>query len=106
MTRSWLKDIAKRSIIEGIPIRIKNTFNPKASGTLITNELDQNGKTVQGLTSITNVVLVNLKGPGMVGVPSMSQRLFKCFAEENINILGSIMTIEDILETNKLVNKL
>jgi hypothetical protein len=27
-------------------------------------------------------------------------------AEENINILGSIMTIEDILETNKLVNKL
>jgi hypothetical protein len=27
-------------------------------------------------------------------------------AEEIINILGSIMTIEDILETNKLVNKL
>jgi hypothetical protein len=28
------------------------------------------------------------------------------YAEENINIPRSIMTIEDVLETNKLVNKL
>lgn len=72
---------------KGIPIRIKNTFNPDAAGTQITDDIDKNGKTVQGLTSITKVVLVNLKGPGMVGVPSMSQRLFKSFAEKNINII-------------------
>ena len=72
---------------KGIPISIKNTFSPNAKGTLITNELDKNGKTVQGLTSITNLVLVNLKGPGMVGIPSMSQRLFRSFAERNINVI-------------------
>lgn len=70
-----------------IPIIIKNTFNPEAPGTRIITALGKNGNTVQGLTSITDVVLVNLKGPGMVGVPSMSQRLFKCFAEESINII-------------------
>ena len=70
-----------------IPIRIKNTLVPEDEGTLITAIRETNGKSVQGLTSINNLALVNLKGPGMVGVPSLSFRLFKCFAENNINII-------------------
>ncbi len=93
---------------KGIPIRIKNTFNPTAPGTLITSEVEQNGHTVQGLTSITNVVLVNLKGPGMVGIPSMSQRLFKSFAERSINIIlitqaSSEHTISIVISANEAV---
>lgn len=91
---------------KGIPIRIKNTFNPDAPGTQITDEAEKNGTTVQGLTSITNVVLVNLKGPGMVGIPSMSQRLFKSFAEKNINIIlitqaSSEHTISIVISENE-----
>jgi aspartokinase/homoserine dehydrogenase 1 len=70
-----------------IPIRIKNTLDPKAEGTLIAANQKTNGKSVQGLTSITNLALVNLKGPGMVGVPSLSYRLFRCFAEYQINVI-------------------
>jgi aspartokinase/homoserine dehydrogenase 1 len=70
-----------------IPIRIKNTLMPDDEGTLITANRETNGKSVQGLTSINDLALVNLKGPGMVGVPSLSFRLFKCFAENNINII-------------------
>ncbi len=73
---------------EKIPIRIKNTLEPKAEGTLIAKANKQtNGKSVQGLTSITNLVLVNLKGPSMVGVPSLSYRLFRCFADYQINVI-------------------
>ena len=71
-----------------IPIRIKNTLAPDDEGTLITaNQETTSGKSVQGLTSIANLALVNLKGPGMVGVPSLSYRLFRCFAEFQINII-------------------
>ena len=70
-----------------IPIRIKNTLDPKADGTLIAANQETNGKSVQGLTSINNLALVNLKGPGMVGVPSLSYRLFRCFAEYQINVI-------------------
>lgn len=71
----------------GIPIRIKNTLDPEAEGTLITKDQGLSEKTVQGISSIQNLALVNLKGPGMVGVPNMSYRLFKCFANNNINII-------------------
>ncbi len=70
-----------------IPIRIKNTLDPGAEGTLIAANQESNERSVQGLTSITNLALVNLKGPGMVGVPSLSYRLFRCFAEYQINII-------------------
>jgi aspartokinase/homoserine dehydrogenase 1 len=93
---------------KGIPIRIKNTFNPAALGTLITSAVEHNEHTVQGLTSIANVVLVNLKGPGMVGIPSMSQRLFKSFAERSINIIlitqaSSEHTISIVINANEAV---
>ncbi len=72
---------------KGIPLRIKNTLQPQDAGTLITVDDGNGGKTVQGLSSITHLALVNLKGPGMVGVPSLSYRLFRCFAKRQINII-------------------
>ena len=101
---------------QGIPIRIKNTLAPDDEGTLITAKHEISEKTVQGLTSITDVVLVNLKGPGMVGVPSLSSRLFKSFAESNINIIlitqassehtiSTVIKAEDAATAAKAVKK-
>ncbi|MEN8250797.1 MAG: bifunctional aspartate kinase/homoserine dehydrogenase I [Bacteroidota bacterium] len=71
----------------GISIRIKNTHRPEDEGTLISKDDTVSEKAVQGITSITNIALVNFKGPGMVGVPKMSSRLFRSFAKQNINII-------------------
>ena len=72
---------------KAIPIKIKNTLKPEDNGTLITKENTPTDKTVQGLTSINNLALVNLKGASMVGVPKVSYRLFRAFAKHNINII-------------------
>ncbi len=70
----------------GIPIRIKNTFHPAEEGTLIQKEAG-NHKVVQGITSISGITLLNLKGSGMVGVPTISHRLFASLSRANINVV-------------------
>ncbi|MEI6847906.1 MAG: bifunctional aspartate kinase/homoserine dehydrogenase I [Chlorobiaceae bacterium] len=74
----------------GIPLLIKNSFNPSAKGTRI--DRDSSNKTshtlpVTGLTSINNVVLLNMSGSGMVGVPGIASRLFSCLARHSMNII-------------------
>ncbi|MBM3162886.1 MAG: bifunctional aspartate kinase/homoserine dehydrogenase I [Chlorobi bacterium] len=74
----------------GIPLLIKNSFNPDSSGTKIGNQsVLQEGRTgtVTGLTSINHVVLLSLSGSGMAGVPGTASRLFTCLARHSINII-------------------
>ena len=71
----------------GIPIHIKNTMEPEATGTIISNEV--NGKTspVKGISNIDNIALLTLQGNGMVGIPGFSKRLFETLAQEKINVI-------------------
>jgi len=74
----------------GIPVLIKNSFNPAAQGTRIerVRPLEQNQPLpVTGLTSINSVVLLNMSGSGMVGVPGIASRLFSCLARHRINVI-------------------
>jgi aspartokinase/homoserine dehydrogenase 1 len=74
----------------GIPVLIKNTFNPGAPGTRIEHEpavRTELPRPVTGLTSINHVVLLNLSGSGMAGVPGTASRLFSCLATHSINII-------------------
>lgn len=71
----------------GIPISIRNTFNPTHEGTQITKEWDEDKKLIRGITSIRDVSLINLSGGGMVGIPSFSFRLFKALSENKINVI-------------------
>ena len=74
----------------GIPVLIKNSFNPSAKGTRIerTTPSDINRTLpVTGLSSINKVVLLNMSGSGMVGVPGIASRLFTCLARHRINII-------------------
>ncbi|MBF8150053.1 bifunctional aspartate kinase/homoserine dehydrogenase I [Winogradskyella sp. F6397] len=71
-----------------IPIVIKNTLDPEAIGTTITQNVTPNGNSpVKGISNIDNVALLTLQGNGMVGVPGFSKRLFETLAQEKINII-------------------
>lgn len=68
-----------------IPIRIKNTFDAQAEGTLIT-KISSNANPIKGISHIENMALITLEGSGMVGIPGISQRLFGALAQEKISV--------------------
>jgi aspartokinase/homoserine dehydrogenase 1 len=69
-----------------IPIRIKNTFDPEAGGTVISAEVT-NGKLIKGVSSMNGISLINVTGSGLVGVVGVSRRLFGTLANEKINVI-------------------
>ena len=70
-----------------IPIVIKNTMDPSAIGTTITDKITSSVSPVKGLSNIDNIALLTLQGNAMVGVPGFSKRLFETLAQEKINII-------------------
>jgi aspartokinase/homoserine dehydrogenase 1 len=73
---------------KGIPIYIKNTFNPDFVGTRIHKEHDPTFKsTIKGISSLGNLSLIRLQGSGMMGVPGVSGRLFTALGKEKINVI-------------------
>ncbi|MEI6876538.1 MAG: bifunctional aspartate kinase/homoserine dehydrogenase I, partial [Spirochaetota bacterium] len=71
----------------GIPIRIRNSFNPAFAGTMITFDATPSRYPVRGISSISPVSLILLQGPGMVGVTGVAGRLFGCMARHLVNII-------------------
>lgn len=70
-----------------IPIIIKNTFDPTANGTLISNQTDINSNPIKGISHIDNIALVTLEGSGMIGVLGSSKRLFEVLSQNEINVI-------------------
>ncbi|MCB0345248.1 MAG: bifunctional aspartate kinase/homoserine dehydrogenase I [Bdellovibrionales bacterium] len=71
----------------GIPLRIKNSFNPAFEGTVIQRVVEDRGAAVTGISSIPNISLLTLKGSGMVGVAGISMRLFGALAKNDISVI-------------------
>jgi aspartokinase/homoserine dehydrogenase 1 len=73
---------------KGIPVHIKNTMRPDASGTLITRS-SENGRErpIKGISSISEIAMLTVQGIGMVGVAGISMRLFTALAHEKINVI-------------------
>lgn len=72
---------------KNIPVRILNTFNPDFPGTLITKIPVENKDVVKSITYIKDLVLVNVTGRGMLGVPGIAARVFKTAWEKGANVL-------------------
>ncbi|MBU2884171.1 bifunctional aspartate kinase/homoserine dehydrogenase I [Gilvimarinus agarilyticus] len=70
-----------------IPIKIKNTFAPEDAGTTICEDANGDKQFVKGLSSVSDIALLNLTGSGMVGVPKFSFRLFKALSEAKVNVI-------------------
>ncbi len=70
-----------------IPIHIKNTLEPNAVGTVISNAETNSQRPVKGISNINNIALLTLEGTGMVGIPGFSKRLFETLSQEKINVI-------------------
>ena len=68
-----------------IPCLIKNTNNPKGSGTLISEETDLSVP-IKGISDLKNIALINISGPGMKGMVGMAGRLFTAVSRAGISI--------------------
>ncbi|MBC7983912.1 MAG: bifunctional aspartate kinase/homoserine dehydrogenase I [Candidatus Obscuribacterales bacterium] len=74
------------AVRKNIPIWIRNTFAPEKAGTVIC-EKPTSQLLVKGITCIDHVVLLNLEGAGMIGVPGTAQRLFGALRDHNISVI-------------------
>ncbi len=75
------------AMVKHIPIRIKNTFNPKFLGTIIGAKNTDFRFRIKGISSVDEVSILRVQGPGMVGVAGIAKRLFGTLAAAGINII-------------------
>ncbi|HZS86753.1 MAG TPA: aspartate kinase [Chloroflexota bacterium] len=75
------------AVAAGVPIRIKNTFNPDHPGTLIAASSSHAVKAVKAVTVIRDLALVTVEGLGMLGVPGIAGRTFGAMATAGVNVL-------------------
>lgn len=74
---------------KNIPIKILNTFNPEAPGTLIKdlgNEENSDASSVRGLSALKGVALITLKGEYAKNVAAVSSRTFNALARKGIGV--------------------
>jgi aspartokinase/homoserine dehydrogenase 1 len=75
------------SLEAGIPISIRNTFDPASPGTRIVKEAPRGEYPIRGISSMNSIALVRVQGSGMVGAAGFSSRLFGALARRGINII-------------------
>lgn len=72
---------------KNIPITIKNTFNPSAPGTLISEQRpNTEGKAIKGISSINDTCLITVTGLGMVGIIGINARIFNALARNGVSV--------------------
>jgi aspartokinase/homoserine dehydrogenase 1 len=71
----------------GIPLWIRNTFNPTHPGTKISASSGSRAGAVKGISGIDKVALVNLEGAGMIGVPGTADRLFGALRAAGVSVM-------------------
>jgi aspartokinase/homoserine dehydrogenase 1 len=74
------------AISRGIPIWIRNTFNPDAPGTKIAAG-PRTGPPVKGFATVEGMALVNVEGTGMIGVPGVAHKLFGALGAAGVSVV-------------------
>lgn len=70
----------------GIPIWIKNTFNPEHPGTRIGPETSDNGSVVKAITAIPGVSVITVEGSGFLAVADVTARVFETVGRTGVNV--------------------
>lgn len=68
-------------------IRIKNSFNPSANGTMVSADKAESAHLVKGIATIDAVALINIEGTGMMGVSGVAARAFESLHQEDISVI-------------------
>lgn len=73
--------------VKNIPIRVLNTFNPTAPGSIIREKVvNDDHRAIKGISSINDTALITVTGLSMVGVIGVNRRIFTCLAEQGISV--------------------
>ncbi len=71
---------------KNIPIRILNTFNSKAPGTLISDNVGHDSGPVKGVSSLKNTCMATLSGKAAGNVAKINTRTFNALARKGISV--------------------
>lgn len=74
---------------KNIPILVKNTFNPSAPGTRISNDVPRHNpgdKAIKGISSINDTCLVTITSLCMVGVIGVNSRIFNALTAKGVSV--------------------
>ncbi|KOO14729.1 aspartate kinase [Vibrio xuii] len=70
-----------------IPCLIKNSFNPQGAGTLIGQDTGEDKLAIKGITTLSDLTMVNVSGPGMKGMVGMASRVFGAMSSAGVSIV-------------------
>ncbi|MEJ2765439.1 bifunctional aspartate kinase/homoserine dehydrogenase I [Photobacterium sp. MCCC 1A19761] len=70
-----------------IPCLIKNSFNPQGAGTLIGQDTGEDKLAIKGITTLKDLTMVNVSGPGMKGMVGMAARVFGAMSAAGVSIV-------------------
>jgi aspartokinase/homoserine dehydrogenase 1 len=74
------------AISRGIPIVIRNTFNPEHPGTRI-GARSSAQPPVKGVTTFAGLALLDIEGAGMIGVPGTAERAFEALKLAGVSVV-------------------
>lgn len=74
-------------VSKGIPILVKNTFDPHGESTRIESRPPDSSNKIRGISVSNRIALLSMEGSGMVGIPGYSSRLFGALASREVNII-------------------
>ena len=74
------------AIERGLPIIIRNTFQPDHPGTRITGSSSSKGP-IKGLTLSPDLAVLNLEGTGLIGVPGTAERVFAALRNAHVSVV-------------------
>lgn len=81
------------AVKKGIPVRVKNTFNPSDDGTLVLSE-KSNIKMIKAIAFRKNVVTITICSNRMLGAYGFISKVFQIF--ENLKIPVDIVTTSEV----------
>lgn len=79
---------AKEMEMKGIPIRVKNAFDPEHPGTLISQGYIAPNPRVEMICGRNDIVAIEVFDPEMVGEPGYDYRLTKHLSDQSINYIA------------------
>ena len=95
----------------GIPVRLKNTMDPDAEGTIIDNTLVR--RKIKAVAAIDNITAIKIKSSRMLGASGFLRKVFEIFESYQTSIdmittseVGVSMTIENNSHLAEIVDEL
>jgi bifunctional aspartokinase / homoserine dehydrogenase 1 len=74
------------AIANNITVWIKNTFKPEAPGTRI-SATSRRDVPIKGFAAVEDMVLINVEGTGMIGIPGVAHKLFGALGAVDVSVV-------------------